>query len=77
MCLSSLLHFLAQLQVECAERLVEQQHARLVDQRTGDGDTLLLTAGKLVTLRFSKSSQADQPSIFMTFCAMMSFGSSF
>ena len=42
-----LLHLLAQLQVERAERLIEQQHARLVDERAGDGDALLLAAGKL------------------------------
>ena len=45
--LELLLHLLAQLQVERAERLVEQQHARLVDERAGDGDALLLTAGEL------------------------------
>ena len=45
--LELLLHLLAQLQVERAERLVEQQHARLVDECAGDGDALLLTAGEL------------------------------
>ena len=33
--------------VEGAERLVEQQHSRLVRQRTGERDALLLTAGQL------------------------------
>ena len=45
--LELLLHLLAQLQVERAKRLIEQQHARLVDERAGDGDALLLAAGKL------------------------------
>ncbi|MNZ95508.1 hypothetical protein D3C78_1146580 [compost metagenome] len=38
------LHLLAQLAVQCGQRLVEQQHRRLVHQRTGEGDTLLLAA---------------------------------
>ena len=38
---------LAQLQVERAERLVEQQHLRQVDQRPGERDPLLLAAREL------------------------------
>ena len=41
-----LLHILAQLQVQCAQRLIQQQNLRLVDQRPGDGHPLLLAAGK-------------------------------
>ena len=41
------LHLPAQLQVERAERLVEQQHLRAVDQRAGQCDALLLAAGEL------------------------------
>ena len=41
------LHVLAQLQVERAERLVEQQHLGLVDQRAGERHALALAAGKL------------------------------
>ena len=41
------LHLLAQLQVERAERLVEQQHARLVDDRARERDALALAAGEL------------------------------
>ena len=37
----------AQLGVEVRERLVEQQDARLVDQRAGKRDTLHLPAGEL------------------------------
>ena len=38
---------LAYLGVERAERLVQQQHARLHRQRAGQRDTLALAAGKL------------------------------
>ena len=44
------LHRLAQLQVERAERLVEQQRARVVDERAGQRDALLLAAGELARL---------------------------
>ena len=40
------LHLLAQLQVERAERLVEEQHARAVDERPRQGDALLLAAAR-------------------------------
>src|ERR1700757_4231600 len=40
------LHLLAELQVERAERLVEQQHARAHDQGPGPGHALLLAAGQ-------------------------------
>ena len=42
------LHLLAQLEVERAERLVEQQHLRPVDQGAGQGDALALPARELV-----------------------------
>ena len=41
------LHLLAQLEVERAERLVEQQRGRAVDERAGERDPLLLAAGEL------------------------------
>ena len=41
------LHLLAQLQVERAERLVEQQHPRRVDDRARERDALALAAGEL------------------------------
>ena len=44
------LHLLAELQVERAERLVEQQHARPVDERARQRDPLLLTARELPRL---------------------------
>ena len=40
------LHLLAQLEVEGAERLVEQQHLGPVDQRAGEGHALPLAAGE-------------------------------
>jgi hypothetical protein len=41
------LHLLAQLEVQRAERLVEQQHLRAVDDRPGQRDALALAAGEL------------------------------
>ena len=41
------LQVLAQLEVQRAERLVEQQHARPVDQRSGERDALALAAREL------------------------------
>ena len=41
------LHLLAQLDVERAERLVEQQRGRPVDERARQRDPLLLAAGEL------------------------------
>jgi hypothetical protein len=42
------LHLFAQLQVKCTERLVEQQHLRMIDQRSGEGDALPLTTAELI-----------------------------
>src|SRR5207247_4340175 len=44
------LHLLAQLQVERAERLVEEQHLGPVDERAGEGDALALAARELIRL---------------------------
>ena len=38
------LELLAELEIEGPERLVEEQHRRLVHQRSGKSDALLLTA---------------------------------
>src|SRR3954452_1588902 len=53
------LHLLAQLQVEGAERLVEQQHLGPLDDRPGQGDALALAAGELAGLAISVAGQAD------------------
>ena len=39
------LHLLAELQVERAERLIEQEYLWLVDDRPGQRDALALTTG--------------------------------
>ncbi len=44
------LHLLAELAVEGAERFVEEEKARPVDQGPGEGDPLLLAAGELARL---------------------------
>ena len=44
------LHLLAELEVERAERLVEQEHARSVDERAGQRHALALAAGQLAGL---------------------------
>ena len=41
------LHLLAQLEIEGSQRLVEQEHRRVVDQGPGEGDPLLLPARHL------------------------------
>ena len=41
------LHFFAQLQIERAERLVEQQHLGLIDERARQRDALTLPARQL------------------------------
>ena len=40
------LHLLAQLQVQCPQRFVQQQDPGIVDKRPGNGDALLLAAGQ-------------------------------
>ena len=52
------LHLLAQLQVEGAERLVEQQHLGPVDDRPRQRHPLSLAAGELVRLALGVAGQA-------------------
>ncbi|CAM5743620.1 hypothetical protein SHIRM173S_05177 [Streptomyces hirsutus] len=54
------LHLTAQFQVEGAERLVEQQYLRVVDQGAGHGDPLLLAAGELVRLLVGLLAELDE-----------------
>ena len=56
--LQLVLHLLAQLPVERAQRLVEQHQARLEDQGARHGDPLLLAAGELLRAAVG---QAVQP----------------
>ncbi len=54
------LQLLAQLRVERGERLVEQQHRRMRDERARDRDALLLPAGQLVRIA---PVEADEPNV--------------
>ncbi|MCY1239990.1 hypothetical protein D9M72_528170 [compost metagenome] len=53
------LHLLAQLAVQRSQWFVEQQHRRLVHQRAGEGDTLLLTAGKLMRKAWTEGGRIE------------------
>ena len=54
------LHLLAKLEVESTERLVEEEHARTVDERPGQGDSLTLAAGELGRTSVAVSRQTDR-----------------
>ncbi len=54
------LHLLAQLEVERAERFVEQQHLGVVHQRPGERHALLLSARHLGGLAALEPDQVDQ-----------------
>lgn len=54
------LHLASQLEVEGTERLVEQQDLRVVDERAGDGDPLLLATGELVRLALGEVAELDE-----------------
>ena len=51
-------HFLAQLGVEVRQRLVEQQHVRLEDERAGERHTLLLATGELARQTLTEVAEA-------------------
>ncbi len=50
---------LAQLGVEVGERLVEEDHRRLVDEGAGDGDALLLAPRELGGIAFAERPEPD------------------
>ena len=54
------LHLSAQLQIQCSQRFIQQQHLRLIDHRSGNGNALLLSARKLIRHPFSVLFQLDQ-----------------
>ena len=58
--LQLILHILAQFEVERGKRLVEKQDFGFVDQRTRDGDPLLLTARKRSHAAAFEAPQVDQ-----------------
>ena len=66
------LHLLAQLEVEGAERLVEQEHARVVDERARQRDPLLLPAGQLVRLAPLEAGQLDKIAAWRDTCRWIS-----
>ena len=53
-------HLAAQYLVECAERLVEKQNARIGDQRAGNCHTLAHAAGKLTRKCFLEAFEANK-----------------
>ena len=55
------LHLLAQLQVESAQRLIEQKRFRAVDQGPRQGDSLLLASGELNRLALAHPLELDDP----------------
>jgi hypothetical protein len=54
------LHLLAELEVQGAERLVEEQHARTVHERARERDPLLLPAGELSRLALLVAGELDE-----------------
>ena len=62
------LHRLAQLEIQCGKRLVEQEHGRAVDQGPGERDALALPAGQLVGLSLSRPVSWTSSSISPTRC---------
>ena len=54
------LHLLAELEVERAERLVEQEHLRAVDDRAGERDPLALAAGELRRLAAAEPAEPHE-----------------
>ena len=54
------LHLFAQLEIECAQWLVEQQHARVIDQGASESDALLLAARQHARLASLVAGQLDQ-----------------
>ncbi len=53
------LHLLAQLFVECRERLVEKQHLGTHDERAGERDALALAAGEFGSLAMPEAGERD------------------
>src|SRR5438093_8134052 len=53
-------HFLAGARIEVARRFVGEDHQRIGGERTGDGNSLLLAAGKLAGAVMQPVAQTDQ-----------------
>ena len=54
------LHFLSQLEIQCAQGFIQKKHTRLIDQGPRQRDSLALAPGKLGWLAVPKSSQLDK-----------------
>ena len=54
------LHLFAHLEVQCTERLVQKKDFRLIHDSAGDGDSLLLSAGKSGDGPLLKAFQVDE-----------------
>jgi hypothetical protein len=65
------LHLLSQLEVEGAERLVQEENLRPVDDRPCQGDALALTARELARLALAKARQLNhRESVVHTFATL-------
>ena len=53
-------HLFAQLQIECAERLIKKEHCRAIDQCPCEGNTLCLAAGELCRLALLVANELHQ-----------------
>ena len=59
------LHILAELEIERSERLVKKEDSRLNGKRTGNCDTLLLTARKRIDISSFKAVEVDKIKHFL------------
>ena len=66
------LHLLPQLQIERAQRLVEQQDARAIDERARERDSLLLPTRELARLAFAVAAQLDEIEHFLDLALQVS-----
>ena len=71
------LSLLAQLFVECAQRLVEQQQLGPLGQAAGQGHALLLAARQLVRLALGKSAELHQTQHLLDACRDVRLGHTF
>ena len=53
------LHFLAQLRVECTQRLIQQQQSRAIHQSSRESHTLFLSAGEFMGKAITEVRQTD------------------
>ena len=71
------MHILAELQIKCGKRLVEQQHLGVVCNGTGNGHTLLLTARKGIDMPFFKPREVYKAQHFGNLFLYLFFGALF